>query len=193
VTLLVGTEKKPHTLHKDLLCFYSEYFRAAFQGSFKEATELKIELAQTTETVFEHFQVWLYTRRLDSVDRQTSTLVGLWVFGDQHQIPLLQNRVVDELFERRFKHNDFKVAVLPCVYANTLPGSVLRKAVIEICSSLRLEEDPQSSLNKSENWSVESLIDLVRAVHCRPKDAGKYSLPKRETCFFHVHGKDEHC
>lgn len=44
VILIVGPKKKAYTLHKELLCFYSDYFRAAFNGSFKEATERKIEV-----------------------------------------------------------------------------------------------------------------------------------------------------
>lgn len=55
-------------MHLDLLCFYSDYFRAAFQGSFKEASERKMELLGVTKDVFERLQVWLYTRRLDPVN-----------------------------------------------------------------------------------------------------------------------------
>jgi hypothetical protein len=192
VTILVGPTKKPYTIHKDLLCFYSDYFRAAFQGSFKEATERKIELAGITTDIFEHFQVWLYTRRLDTLGGHFPTIVKLWVFGDQHQIPLLQNCVIDALFEMRIKENNFDSSAVPLVYDNTLPGSPLRKAIAEMGTSLALQEGPKSHLN-TQDWSAESLIDLVRAVERRPKDLKQYALPKRDKCFFHVHGKDEHC
>ncbi|KAI4760540.1 hypothetical protein E4T52_07564 [Aureobasidium sp. EXF-3400] len=193
VTLLIGTEKKPYAVHKDLLYFYSDYFRAAFQGSFKEASECKLELAGVTVDIYEHFQVWLYTRRLDPLVLDFRTIVKLWIFGDQHQIPLLQNCAIDGLFEKRVKQNMFETAVMSLAYDNTIPGSLLRKAVTEIQTSLALQVGPNSSLNETENWSVESLIDLVRAVESRPKDLAQYALPKRDKCFFHVHGKDEHC
>ena len=61
VTLVVGSEKKAYNVHIGLLSFYSDYFRAAFQGSFKEAIERKMELPGVTKDVFERFQVWLYT------------------------------------------------------------------------------------------------------------------------------------
>lgn len=62
MTLIVGKKKKAYTLHKDLLCFYSDYFRAAFNGSFKEAAERKLELPNVEEHIFEGAQLWLYTR-----------------------------------------------------------------------------------------------------------------------------------
>jgi len=193
VTLLIGTEKKPYTVHKDLLCFYSDYFRAAFNGSFKEAAERKIELAGVTVNVFEHFQVWLYTRRLNPLELMVSELIHLWIFGDQHQIPLLQNYAVDGLFEKRTKEYCFAAGMALLVYEKTLPGSPLRRAIIEIYASCVLQESENSQLRLAGFWSVESLIDLVRAVESRPKGLNQYALQKRDKCFFHVHGKDEHC
>ncbi|KAH0363443.1 hypothetical protein KCU65_g7390, partial [Aureobasidium melanogenum] len=192
VTLIVGTEKKPYTVHKDLLCFYSDYFRAAFQGSFKEAAERKIDILGVRNDIFEHFQVWLYTRRLDFATLSFEAIVRLWIFGDQHQISLLQNYTVDCLFYKRVKENVFPTNVVPFIYDNTPTGSALRRAVIEIASSLALQ-DPERNTLSPERWSVESLIDLVRVIDARPRDLGKYALPKRDKCFFHVHGKDEHC
>ncbi|KAH0162774.1 hypothetical protein KCU67_g5806, partial [Aureobasidium melanogenum] len=175
VTLIVGTEKKPYTVHKDLLCFYSDYFRAAFQGSFKEAAERKIDLLGVQEDVFEHFQVWLYTRRLDFATLSFKAIVELWVFGDQHQIPLLQNYTVDGLFDKRVKENGFPTSAIPFVYDNTPTGSALRRAVIEIASSLALQ-DPERTTLSPDRWSVESLIDLVRVIDARPRDLGKTNI-----------------
>lgn len=57
MTIIVGKEKKAYNLHKDLLCFYSDYFRAALNGNFKEAAEGKLELPNVTISIFEAFQV----------------------------------------------------------------------------------------------------------------------------------------
>ncbi|KAH0382040.1 hypothetical protein KCU92_g6635, partial [Aureobasidium melanogenum] len=192
VTLIVGDEKKPYVVHKDLLCFYSDYFRAAFQGSFKEATERKVELPGVIKDVFEHFQVWLYTRRLDFADTQFHTIIRLWIFGDQHQIPLLQNWAADSLIAKRKKEHTFPISLVPLVYENTVAKSALRKVVIEIATTLQLQDGTGTYLIL-EHWSVESLIDLVRAVDIRPKNLGQYNLPVRDKCFFHLHNKGEHC
>ncbi|KAI5248507.1 hypothetical protein E4T43_01420 [Aureobasidium subglaciale] len=95
VTIVVGPEKKPYTLHKELLCFYSDFFRITFQGSFKEAIEGRLELIDVQVDTFESFQVWLYSRSLLNSEEHESptaapslpcfgTLANLWVFGDQY-------------------------------------------------------------------------------------------------------------
>ncbi|KAG9578488.1 hypothetical protein KCU77_g7878, partial [Aureobasidium melanogenum] len=71
VTVVVGPSKKEFAIHKDLLSFYSDYFRAAFNGSFVEATDKKIELNDVNQEVFENFHAWLYTRKLVSADNKT--------------------------------------------------------------------------------------------------------------------------
>jgi hypothetical protein len=43
--VVAGDENKAYSLHIDLLCFYSDYSRAALKGSSKEATEHKIEIS----------------------------------------------------------------------------------------------------------------------------------------------------
>ncbi|THX99244.1 hypothetical protein D6D03_07347 [Aureobasidium pullulans] len=195
VTLVVGDNKKIYVLHKDLLCFYSDYFRAAFNGSFVEAIKRRVELPEVEEKTFEYFQLWLYTRKLDFVSMSFSDTTKLWIFGDQHQVPLLQNEAIDGLFAKRIIHRAFSVKVVPLAYQNTFAGSPLRRAVIEIASSVAIQDSPHSITKAiyEHLWSVESLIDLVRAVDSRDKDLQQYSLPKRGRCFFHVHGKDEQC
>lgn len=68
VQVIVDSGQEKFILHKDLLCFYSDFFRAAFNGSFKEATEGKVELPDVEVEIFEAFQVWLYSRTLYNTD-----------------------------------------------------------------------------------------------------------------------------
>lgn len=44
MTVEVGPDKTAFKIHKDLLVFYSDYFRGAFNGSFQEAVEGKLSL-----------------------------------------------------------------------------------------------------------------------------------------------------
>lgn len=201
MTVVVGSEKKSYLLHKGLLCFYSDYFRAAFNGSFKEATDGKIELMDVEPKVFDIFQIWLYSRRLqtseDSFPSYT-TLGQLWVFGDKHQIPLLQNEVMDGIFAKEAELKVFHTSLVKLAYEQTPVGSPLRKAVIEVTGyNMNLQEGDGSALHMSNqsNWSVESLMDLVRVLDkIRKENKVVYpAIPVRDKCFFHVHGKDEHC
>lgn len=195
MTIIVGKEKKAYTLHKDLLCFYSDYFRAALNGNFKEATERKLELLDVDTSLFDAFQVWVYTRDLQGPDghhEYFKFLVDMWVLGDQHQIPLLQNQAMNEIFAKVKKSKLFSLPVVPVVYAKTMAGSPLRKAAIEIVAwNMHFKEWSPSTMG----WTVECMSDLVLALHVARlnKEVTYPCLPKRDTCFFHVHGKDEHC
>lgn len=139
VTLIVGAAKVQYTLHKGILCFYSDFFRAALNGSSKEATERRIELPEVQIDVFEAFQVWLYTQSLPKneivptkVYPEWSLLVSLWIFADGHQIPLFQNNVMDAMLGKVNKDLELPTRVLNLAYDNTLAISPLRKAVTEI-------------------------------------------------------------
>lgn len=197
MTLIVGKEKKAYNLHKDLLCFYSDYSRTAFNGSFKEAAERKLELPGVETSLFEEFQIWLYTRGLQGPTddcQQFAFLVNVWVLGGQHQIPLLQNQVMDELFAKLARTKVFFLRLVPVVYTKTMGESLLRKAVIEVVAwTMRIDE--WDTMRSTVDWKVDSLTDLMLAINQArfSKEVTFPNFPKRDRCFFHVHGKDEHC
>ncbi|THW70166.1 hypothetical protein D6D19_07996 [Aureobasidium pullulans] len=204
VTIIVGRSEKHFTVHKELLIFYSDYFRAAFNGSFVEAAESKIELLDVAQEVFEHFHAWLYTRRLVSEDEKPLmwlSLAALWVFGDRFQVPMLQNCVADELFAKRERDNRFPLGLIKYVNGVTPVGSPLRRITVNIIihrmGSLGEPDNPKSGILTPENrhfWTIEILEDLLReADAARHNKLAPNKLPKRDKCFFHVHGKDEHC
>lgn len=134
-SVVVGPARREFVVHKDLLIFYSDYFRAAFDGSFSESITSKIELLDTSEAVFQNFHTWLYTRKLLDEDDKTldfQPLFWLWIFGDRYQVPMLQNCVIDEIFATVHRGNDFPARSIKAAYRKTLNGSPLRKAMIEI-------------------------------------------------------------
>ncbi|KAK6000380.1 hypothetical protein QM012_003626 [Aureobasidium pullulans] len=134
VTVEVGAEKKIYSIRKDLLVFYSDYFRAAFNGSFAEATERKISLLQERVDVFNVFNKFIYTRCLsDETDTEISweLLIRVWLFGDRHLIPALQNHVMNTMIEKSAKEKVIPNQHLNLIYKNTLIGSPLRKILVD--------------------------------------------------------------
>ena len=65
VTIFVGKSKRPFYLHLDLLCDASPFFKAAFAGNFKEASEKTMQLPDVRESTFELFADWLYYQRYE--------------------------------------------------------------------------------------------------------------------------------
>lgn len=64
VTIEVGPEKKVFHVYKDVLTSASPYFKAAFEGEFREATEKRIYVEDISTSTFEAFMDWLYFRQL---------------------------------------------------------------------------------------------------------------------------------
>jgi hypothetical protein len=204
VVLIVSVDKEHYTLHKDLLCFYSDFFRAAFNGSFKEATERKIELPDVDVETFEAFQVWLYTQNLpqnESVPAKTYPewylLSRLWVFGDSHQIPLLQNNVIDIMLDKVVKDGTNPFFSINYVYENTASSSLLRKAVADIMahrSIMKSDAGMDSCLAHPQKWPVQACLDTMAAMESGwAKQDARCVLPTKEKCHYHVHADGEHC
>lgn len=203
---MVGPEKEAYSVHKALLCFYSDFFRAAFNGSFKEAIESQIELLDVEIQVFEAFQAWLYsktllnTEELENPDRQTylhhAILAKLWILGDKYQIPLLQNNVVDTMHEKVEKDRLTPSVSIALVYENTLPGSCLRRAVIDILAH-RSRLDAQDGVcgpQFRQYWTLDASMDMIATIASAWRSKLiPYTSLKAERCHYHVHAEGDRC
>ncbi|KAH5442902.1 hypothetical protein HBI23_168830 [Parastagonospora nodorum] len=63
VTISIGTDQKIYHVHKDLICHYSEYFRTAYNGRWREAQD-GVALEFVEAEVFNIFVHWIYALRL---------------------------------------------------------------------------------------------------------------------------------
>ncbi|KAE9972664.1 hypothetical protein EG328_004864 [Venturia inaequalis] len=59
-----GDTQEFFPVHKDLLAACSPYFKAAFDGKFREASDKAVSIPDVTSTQFRLFLDWLYFRRL---------------------------------------------------------------------------------------------------------------------------------
>ena len=204
VTLVVGTLKLQYTLHKGLLCFYSDFFRAALNGSFKEAKDRRIEFPEVDIA----FQVWLYTQNLPKNEVVSTKfypewplLIKLWIFGDGHQIPLLQNSVMDAIIDKVEKDNHIPIKELNLAYSDTLPGSPLHKAFTDIMVYRSMMPGDKncgnvesSCLAWSDDWPKQACLDVMAEMSRGwINKASRPSMPMREKGYYHVHLKGEHC
>jgi hypothetical protein len=98
------------------LTHYSEFFRAALKGNFREATDRVVKLADTEPHIFECYVHWLYYQRFPDASKGdaeelekawgssgdthtlTTNLIRMYVFGDQNIIPQLQKDALDAIF-----------------------------------------------------------------------------------------------
>jgi hypothetical protein len=116
-----------------LLVFYSDYFRGAFNGHFSKATRGMISIADGRVDGFSIVNQFIYTRQLsDKLDTNLDweILIRAWLFGDKYLIQSLQNRVMSVLIEKNKVTNIIPTLSVKLIYANTLPGSPIRKLLV---------------------------------------------------------------
>ena len=170
VEVKVGKELDTNSfwLHEGVVSFYSGYFDKAFNGHFKEAQTGLVQLPDSKPSIFEMVQYWMYNRRFQqNLDGDRSVigdnLIDLWIFGDSHDIPLLQNAAVDALHAKVLQTLLIPGYQVHYIYDNTLAGARLRHHFIDVVGKLGIPESI-IDLTIECKWSEEALRDLLRVV-----------------------------
>jgi hypothetical protein len=141
VLVTVGTGENLGTfhLHEGLLRHYSSYFHAALKPEWQASSPPKaITLDLDDPKGFQAFFNWLYTGALystlnsnGSVPLRPVQICQIYVFGDARGIPELCNAAVNTLLQVSIQDWTFESPCLNYIYANTLPGSKLRKLMVD--------------------------------------------------------------
>ncbi|KAF2112048.1 hypothetical protein BDV96DRAFT_649411 [Lophiotrema nucula] len=156
ITVIVGKagHEQKFYAHKGLLIHYSSYFRAALKEEWEEGAAKTVKLPEDYPDVFRVFFQWLMTGRLYfalTEEGEISLSFGLicetFVFGDARGIPELQDAAINLLCQRIAQVWSSPWDCLHYVYANTLPGSALRRILVDdsIANStlIFVKEDPK--------------------------------------------------
>lgn len=109
VTIYIGEdfgEKQEFILPMGYLSSVSPYFENAFKGSFREATEKKIQLSNVEPETFGIYVEWLNSRQILDTDGEAfvgendtdisrhSVLLKLYIFADEYDHPQLRRDVL---------------------------------------------------------------------------------------------------
>ena len=146
---------------------------------------------------FRAFNTFIYTRKLNDTDETEldwTTLVQLWIFGDKHLVPALQNQTINVLMKKQIKMQVIPVYQLGQVYQNTLPDSPLRKLFTD-WSAYKGSIQKITAPELNDQWPRDALFDLIGALAAKGRDQiGVYKLPEeRGKCHYHVHAEGESC
>ena len=199
--VIVNVGKEPNNkefhVHKGLICHFSTYFNATFNGSFKEAVEKRVDLSEDEIKVFQAFYNLIYTNRLhDETEMLPSRQIAkLMTFGEVRGIPLLQNAAMNELISKfESKWVVSSSFWIPWACKNTVRGSPLWRFLVHLHSNVscrRLNEWLPKSDDKAELAElVPFLVDLSVAqnVKLRENDALEFRGKEAsiDRCHFHV-------
>ncbi|KAF2491102.1 hypothetical protein BU16DRAFT_143700 [Lophium mytilinum] len=211
-TVFVGPEGKAYHAHMGLLVHYSEYFRAAFTGSFKEAEKKELTLDEVEERTFGFFMDWLYSKKLPedcgsgerssiyppqpctcNEDEGRYPLVKLYIFADRYQIPNFRKDVLDVIFQRYNRDDMFdlhsNVEVIEA-FESLLPNSPLCRFYIDLFArryypiKWDTDGDDRLSAHLPHAYLYGVMQEMGRLLHGT-------AVNKMELCDYHEHVDEE--
>lgn len=132
ITLVVGEGKKetPFTIHKDILCKASPFFKAACKPEWMRAEDKVIKLPVDDPKVIQMMIYWIYHNEICVVEGDLDwddysceaalesawgLFAKLYVLGKKYQMPRLQVDAVDAILALH-RIRSFPVGLIPWVY-----------------------------------------------------------------------------
>jgi hypothetical protein len=175
IRVLVGPDRVVFDVHRNFVCEESSFFKKAINGPFREAEKKEIELPFEEPHIFTAVMNWIYRKTFDpDLDAITwLDLAKLWIIADKLDIPLLQHRVIQTIFEKHWKktavggpkaHSRGIANVSPNtidhVYDNTRDDAALRHVLIALfvdsVSIKKLQE-------RTADYPADFLADILGA------------------------------
>jgi len=144
ITVFVGAGEKRFTVHRDVICVKSKFFRAACSDRWLEGQQKIVRLPEAHSTkAFQLYVDWTYTNELN-LDRTTleagdvvNSLVQLHLLGDVLDDVKLRNKTLRlmtvEVREAKLFLNSEQRHF---IWRHTAPNSSIRKWVIDHFASL---------------------------------------------------------
>ncbi|KAL9023648.1 MAG: hypothetical protein Q9180_008157 [Flavoplaca navasiana] len=198
VTILVGLEETPFRIHEGLLCSKSEYFRAAFEGSFKESTEKSVHLRDDDPKVFQFYATWIYTQKLviNSTNGQLKVDIccRLYVLADKLGSEDVQNKAINLIHKSctAYPSQGIGIDTINYVFDHSLPKSLLWAILVDIAAyELNIELCPELC-----GAVPEFLFAVLRKTSARlPRRLNDEEAPldKNRCKTYHVHTNGRSC
>jgi hypothetical protein len=223
IDIYVGEEKRHWSLHRNLLCYHSEYLKAELQaspeaapksktkGSSDGASNLRLDLQDDDPSGFELLVKWLYQGKLDDVssiddDQEKYNYAvacqKLHNLCDRFEMPKLKNIAIDQ-----YRKGLSEAGLVPdadelnIIYRQSPRGSPFRKLMVSIAARQLMDPDNDEKDAESYRQCFEDdasfAIDLLNAVKLgvKLKTGGVlFDDPTEGTsCEFHDHANGPNC
>jgi len=138
ILILVGEEEKRFTVHKDVICVKSKFFRVACSNRWQEGQKKVMRLPQIRSIqAFQKSMNWTYTMKLNpglpsDVTTCYEYLIELYILGDILDDMKLRNRTLHLLNELLWKNTALLCPELcQLVWEHTPSTSPLRKWTVD--------------------------------------------------------------
>jgi hypothetical protein len=106
-----AVQERKFLIHKDFICYYSEFFAAAFNGSFMEGQSQIMTFDNIDPKAFRLLVDWLYIQRFEVEVVDLPTLARLLIMGDRFLMPGVQNSAIDRVYGILVEENYAAISV----------------------------------------------------------------------------------
>jgi len=203
VTIKVGATATEFSVHKALICAASTYFRAAFEGPFREGTTQTIRLPETRTSVFKIFVGWLYTQKLElplvDESNEAKTMISLtliYALGDECGVEGLRNAAIDAT--HAFMLGTWKYLNhrgIDWIYDHTPRNCALRRLVVRfylIVASSVAHIDMETFNHDFVSELAKTSLAFIAKGQRRVEDRYTY-WRELDLCAFHDHAEGTTC
>lgn len=130
-------------IHRHLLCSRSSYFRACFDGKFKEAEDKVFNLPDDDVEVFKLFIDWLYGAPVKKCGPEDlASFLALLVFSEKICLEFLQNETMNQVrgfYRTCDPDSPVSIRTIQYVYENTVSTSPLRYFIVSLAAWICME------------------------------------------------------
>lgn len=202
--IYVGASKRHWSIHRNLLCYHSTYFKDHIVEEDKQKAAV-VELLDDDPRAFELLVKWLYQGRIDDVSNMplekkwdyADACQKLYVLCDKLILPQLKNFAIDQ-----FRKGCFQAGLVPgpeeikAIYETTSPFSPFRKLASKIAARQIMAPDIQDDAGMYKSCfegNSDFAIDVINAI--RQGAGGTLFGDPTEGggCTYHEHQNGERC
>lgn len=160
----VGLERTKYTIHRDILTANSVFFHDALRGNSDEARDGAIKLEESIPQIFEIFTRWLYKKAIEFEHDEFwfRTLSNAWILGDELSASNFQNSIIDALISKFKDTRELtEVNTINNIYNKTVPGSPLRRLLVDFFAWQYTPDDARHSAPLSPEVHRDFIVDLA--------------------------------
>ena len=179
----------------------SPFFNSALNGTFAEGLSQTVKLPEDRPDVWDYFQYWLYTRRLDheAVDAVDPVkpayfwLLHLYCLVDKLGVTSCKNAIADKVAYLAEDTNSVPTPTDTWIVFETFGSNrndCMRRLVVDLFAWKRTD----NLLDQHEDeWHPRFMRDLVVRMKTSEAIRGGEKPWLRDMCRYHEHSKGERC
>ncbi|KAK5989880.1 hypothetical protein PT974_08142 [Cladobotryum mycophilum] len=205
IQVIVGSEPPvTFSVHENLVCASSRFFKKALSGDWKEAEDGRVRLEGDSPDVFEIYLHWLYRRtlpvRIDSPGHEGNfeylQLAKAYVLGDMLQADTFRDAAIDAIIKKATtKALDgatwFPVGnVIRYIYDNTVDTSKARRLLVDLYTH-HGHGNWLCEWADAEDLPKEFLLELAVSLLDKRSSPNRAFVSGISTCEYHEHSQGE--